>query len=170
MHLRQRVDPCNAVRVSRLTKSNVPAAALRWAIERAGIEFGLTSQTLRRSLGKTSATPDADGYYSTKQIIAAVYGAFDQEKFATQKELTKKYQLANAVAEASVLDRAELMRGLAMIADAMVSRIMVANVDRAVKEDLLNDLSGVPLILENVAHAQSKLSRGNGSRHEEDAN
>ena len=132
------------VDVSRPTKSNVPAAALRWSIERAGVEFGLTSQTLRKSLAKASAIPDADGLFATKQIIAAIYGAFDQEKLATQKGLTKKYALANAVAEASVLDRAELMRGLAMIADAMVSRIMVANVDRAVKEDLSNDLSGVP--------------------------
>jgi hypothetical protein len=157
----------NAVRVSRPTKSNVPAAALRWSIERAGIEFGLTSQTLRKSLAKTSATPDADGLFTTKQIIAAVYGAFDQEKLATQKELTRKYQIANAIAEASVLDRSELVRGLATIADAMVARIMAADVSRSVKEDLLTDLAGVPLVLENVAHAQTKLPRGNRSRPED---
>ena len=168
MHLRQRVDHCNAGLVSRLTKSNVPAAALRWSIERAGIEFGLTSQTLRKSLAKTSATPDADGLFTTKQIIAAIYGAFDQEKLATQKQLTRKYEIANAVSEASLLDRAGLMQGLAAIADAMVSRIMSANVDRSVKDDLLNQLAGVPVVLENVAHAQSKLSRGNGSRPEEE--
>jgi hypothetical protein len=74
--------------MSRPTKSNVPKAALRWSVERAGIEFGLTSQTLRKSLAKTSATPDLNGLFSTKQIIGAVYGAFDQEKLATQKQLT----------------------------------------------------------------------------------
>ena len=148
MHLRQRVDHCNAGHVSRLTKSNVPAAPLRWSIERVGIEFGLASQTLRKSLAKTSATPDADGLFTTKQIIAAVYGAFDQEKLATQKQWTRKYEIANAVAEASVLDRSELARGLATIADAMTSRIMSADVPRSVKEDLLTDLAGLPLILE----------------------
>lgn len=160
---------CNAVRVSRPTKSNVPAAALRWSIERAGIEFGLTSQTLRKSLAKTSATPDADGLFTTKQIIGAVYGAFDQEKLATQKELTKKYQIANSIAEAHLLDRSELTKGLAMIADAMTSRIMASDVSRSLKEDLLHDLSTVPLILEEVGARQTKLRRGgNGSRAAED--
>ena len=158
----------NAVRVSRPTKSNVPAAALRWSIERAGIEFGLTSQTLRRSLAKTSATPDADGLFTTKQIVAAIYGAFDQEKLATQKQLTRKYEIANAIAEASVLDRAELMKGLAMVADAMTSRIMSSELSRSAKEDLLRDLSTCPIVLDNVAQAQTRLPRGDGTRPEED--
>ena len=154
--------------MSRLTKSNVPAAALRWSIERAGIEFGLTSQTLRKSLAKTSATPDADGLFTTKQIIAAIYGAFDQEKLATQKQLTRKYEIANAVSEASLLDRAEIAKGLATVADAMVSRIMSADVPRSVKEDLMTDLSGVPLILENTARSQTKLRRGGNGNGSED--
>jgi len=142
----------------------VPAAALRWSIERAGIEFGLTSQTLRNSLGKTAATPDADGLYTTTQIVGAVFGAFDQEKLATQKELTKKYQIANAIAEGSVLDRAELLRGFAAIADAFVSRLMAASeIPRSVKDDLLKDLSSWPLVLEDTAHRQTKLpARANG--------
>ena len=40
---------------------------------------------------------------------------------------------------------------------------MSADVPRPVKEDLLSDLAGVPLILENTARAQTKLHRsGNG--------
>jgi len=80
--------------------------------------------------------------------------------------LTKKYQLENEIMEATVVNRAELMKGLAAVADAMTSRIMSANVDRSVKEDLLNDLATVPLILKEVADKQSKLRRGgngNGS-------
>ena len=137
-------------------------------MERAGIEFGLTSQTLRRSLAKTSATPDADGLFTTKQIIGAIYGAFDQEKLATQKELTKKYQIANAVSEASFLDRAEIAKGLATVADAMVSRIKSSQVDRATKENLLADLAGVPLILKEVADKQTKLRRGGNGNGSED--
>jgi len=41
--------------------SNVPAAALRWSIERAGLEFGMTSNTLRKLLAKNSAKAEADG-------------------------------------------------------------------------------------------------------------
>jgi hypothetical protein len=154
--------------MGRPTKSNVPRTALRWNVERAGIEFGLTSQTLRKSLAKASATSDAAGLFTTKQIIGAIYGAFDQEKLATQKQLTRKYQIANAIAEASVLDRAEVMKGLAAVADAMVSRIMASELSRAAKEDLLRDLSSVPLVLEEVAHRQTKLPRGSGAHSEED--
>jgi hypothetical protein len=127
---------------------------------------------LRKSLAKISAAGDQDGLFSTKQIVAALFGAIDQEKLATQKELTKKYQIANAVAEASFLDRAELTKALAGIADAMASRIMSANVDRAVKEDLLNDLASVPIALQEVGHRQTRLPRrGNGQTtngHEDD--
>ena len=66
------------------------------------------------------------------------------------------------------MNRAELMKGLAGIADAMVSRIMVSELDRSAKEDLLRDLSGVPLILENVARSQTRLHRGKGKHHDED--
>jgi hypothetical protein len=138
----------------------VPRAALRWNVERAGIEFGLTSQTLRKSLAKTSATPDADGLFSTKQIIAAIYGAFDQEKLATQKQLTRKYEIANAIAEASVLDRAELSRVLGVIADAVSTRIMSATeIPREVREDVLREIATWPLALEEVSHKQSALPR-----------
>jgi hypothetical protein len=157
--------------MGRPTKSNVPQAALRWSVERAGIEFGLTSQTLRRSLAKTSATPDADGLFSTKQIIAAVYGAFDQEKLATQKQLTRKYQLANAVTEAALLDRAELTRVFTAIAEAISARIMsCSELPMTAREDILHDLSTWPLALEEVAHKQTALprTRGNGQRDDED--
>jgi hypothetical protein len=136
--------------MARPSKSNVPNEPLRWSIERAGIEFGLASHTLRKSLAKTSATPDADGLFTTKQIIAAIYGVLDQEKLATQKELTKRYQLNNRIVEASVLDRAELMKGLATVADAIVSRITSSGLARSEKEDILRDISSLPLVLRRL--------------------
>ena len=61
--------------MGRNTKSNVSEAALRWSVERAGIEFGLTSATLRKALNKNSAAPDKEGLFTTQQIAAAIYGA-----------------------------------------------------------------------------------------------
>jgi hypothetical protein len=154
----------NALHVSRPSKSNVPAAALRWSVERAGIEFGLTSQTLRKSLVKNDVQPDAAGLYTSRQIAGAVYGgAFSEEKLRTQRELTRKLQLENAITEANVLNRSELMKGLSMVADAMITRINAAEIPRSVKEDLLKDIAAIPLILKEVAHAQSRLPRRNGN-------
>jgi hypothetical protein len=76
--------------------------------------------------------------------------------------------LENEITEATVVNRAELMKGLAAVADAMTSRIMSANVDRSVKEDLLNDLAGVSLTLKEVADKQTRLRRsGNGNGSED---
>jgi hypothetical protein len=154
--------------MGRPSKSNVPAAALRWSVERAGIEFGLTSQTLRKALNKNSATADADGLYTTQQVAAAIYGSMHIEKLATQKELRRKLEFENAVTEARLIDRAELMKGLAAVADAMTTRIMTSELSRSSKQDLLKELSSVPIVLKEVAHAQSALPRGNGKRNEED--
>jgi hypothetical protein len=67
------------------------------------------------------------------------------------------------------LHRAALSKGLAAIADAFVSQVMsVQGLSRQEKEDLLKDLSSWPLVLEDVAHAQSRFHRGNGKRPEED--
>jgi len=155
-------------RMRRALKSNVPSAPLKWGADRAATEFGMTGHTLRRLLAKNSAAPDADGCFSTKQITDAVFGGLSEEELATQRELTKKYSLENAIVEASVSNRSELMKGFAQVAYAMVSRIMVSELDRAAKEDLLRELSSVPIILANVARSQSKLRRSkNGQKPEE---
>jgi hypothetical protein len=148
------------------TKSNVPKAALRWTVERAGVEFGLSTGTLRKALGKNSAAPDADGLFSTRKVIDALYGSMAAEKLATQKQITERITLENQITCGQMLSRSELSKGLALIADAMSSRIMVSELSRLAKEDLLKDLSSIPLMLKEVAHAQSRLPRGNGTRPE----
>jgi hypothetical protein len=145
----------------RTTRSNVPQnEPLKWNVEKGAAEFSVSIGTLRKALAKNSAEPDSDGLFSTRQIIAALYGALDQEKLATQKELTKRYQLNNCIVEASVLNRAEVAKGLAAIADAVVSRIMSSGLARSEKEDILRDISSWPAVLETTARAQSRLPRG----------
>jgi len=153
-----------------VSKCNVPRAALRWSIERAGVEFGIGSQTLRKSLAKNSTIADAGSCYTTKQIVAALFGALDQEKLATQKQLTKKYQIGNAVAEAGLLDRAALSAAFATLADGIVARIMSATeLPREVREDVLRDIASWPLALDEVAHRQTRLPRRrNGARSDDD--
>jgi hypothetical protein len=119
--------------VSRTTKCNVPAAALKWSVERAGVEFGMTSNTLRKSLAKNSAVPDADGLFTTRQITDAVFGGLSEEKLATQRPLTRKYELENSIVEASVLNKAALEAGFSQFADAMVHRIAASELSREAK-------------------------------------
>ena len=117
---------------------------------------------------QAGAEPDEGGCFTTQQITEALYGDLHGQRVQKERELVRRYSLENQITEGTFLSRPELQKGLAMIADAMTSRIMSSPVDRAVKEDLLSDLAGVPLILKNVAQAQTKFRRGNGSRPEEE--
>lgn len=152
--------------MGRQTKSNLPQdVPLRWNVEKAASELGTSIMTLRKALARSSAEPDMDGLYRTNQITAAFFGALHEEKIKTQKELAKKYELANRVAEASLLDRAELMQGLAAIADSMTSIIQNSGLSRADKKDLQRQLAGLPLVLQETADKQTRLRRGgNGAR------
>jgi hypothetical protein len=138
-------------------RGNVPLERLSWTVERASGEFSVAPVTLRKFLRQSGAEPDPGGCFTTRQITEALYGDLKAERLRKERQLTKKYELENAITEGSFLDRAEIARGLSAVADAMVSRIMSAQLDRTVKEDLLNDLSTVPLILENTARSQSKV-------------
>jgi hypothetical protein len=90
------------------------------------------------------------------------------ERLRKKRELTRKYQLGNAIVEASVLDRAELMKGLALIADAMVSRIMSSGLARSEKEDLLKELSSMPIVLRDVADALNVWDDEEGIEQEDE--
>jgi hypothetical protein len=75
-------------------------------------------------------------------------------------------ELENAITTGSFLNRSELMRVLAQVADSMVNRITMSELPRSAKEDLLRDLSGIPLALKDVAQAQSRLPNGKDSQPE----
>jgi hypothetical protein len=152
-------------------RSNVPVQNLKWSLDRASREFRLAQNTLRKYLHQSDAEPDEGGCYTTMQIVDAVFGDLRAQKLKKEKELTKKYQLENAITEGTVLDRAALAHTFGLIADAMVSRINAAvNVPRSVRDDLLHDLATWPDAIKEVADKQSRLPRGNrdGEDGEED--
>jgi hypothetical protein len=136
---------------------------LRWTIERAAAEFKIAPGTLRKSLGQSGAEPDTGGCFTTAQLVTALFDDLRTEKLATQRQLTRRYELDNSIVEASVVNKAELMKVLSAVADAMVARVMAhTELSREVREDFLRDVSSIPLILEDVAKRQSKLPRSNG--------
>jgi hypothetical protein len=149
-------------------RGNVPAAVLRWSIDRAASEFKLAANTLRKILNQGGAEADAGGCFSTEQITRCVFGDLHSEKLRKELQLVRKYEIENQISEASLLNRTEIAKGLAAVADAMTSRIMASDVSRSVKEDLLADLAGVPLVLREVADKQTKLPRGGNGNGSED--
>ena len=102
------MDPVTLFEImGRTTKSNLPQdVPLKWNVEKGAQEFGLSIMTLRKALNKISAAPDSDGLYTTRQIGSAVYGgALSEEKLRTQRQITRKLELENAITTGSVLGR-----------------------------------------------------------------
>jgi hypothetical protein len=145
-------------------RGNVPRNELRWTIERASVEFGTAQNTLRKSLNQAHIDCGADGCFTTEQICASLFGLMHREKLKTQRELSRRYLLENEITESQVLIRSEVSKGLATIGDAIASRIMAdSEMSRSAKEDLLRDLSSIPLVLRQVADGQTRLPRRNGN-------
>jgi hypothetical protein len=81
---------------------------LRWTLTRAAKEFQVPRETLRRRLGDHHQETGPDGCFSTRQVVESIYGDLHREKIRTQRALSKKLELENAITTASVLNRAEL--------------------------------------------------------------
>lgn len=139
---------------------------IRWTIERASIEFGTSPPTLGKALSQASIGPASDGTYTTRQICEGLFGSMHVEKIRTQHELARKLELENAATTASVVDRAELEKGFAQLADALVGVVKNSNLDRRSKEDFLHNLASWPVVLRETAAAQTQLPNGQDSEAE----
>ena len=150
-------------------RGNVPASPLRWTIERGSAEFKLAANTFRKILNQSGAKPDQGGCYTTQQICECLFGDLHSETVRKERQLVRKYEIENQISEASLLDRVEIAKGLAAIADAVVSKIMSSPLPRDVKEDVLRDIAEIPIKLVEVGDRQTKLRRtgGNGNGSED---
>ena len=113
--------------------------------------------------------PDTTGCYSTPQIVAALYSDLHAERVQKERELVRRYRIENEVSEGNLVNKDALMAGFSLLDDAMVCRIMASEVTRETKEDLLRELSSIPIIVKDVADKQTKRRprRSNGETEEE---
>jgi hypothetical protein len=141
---------------------------LRWNLESASREFSFSIPTLRSALAKNSAVAGEDGCFSTQQVVESIFGALHLEKIRTQREVTEKLHIENAVSKGELLNKRELAKGLAAIADALIHRIRASELSRRAQDDLLADIAGIPLSLQEVADRQTRLPRRNGQKHDDE--
>jgi hypothetical protein len=140
---------------------NIPQhEALRWSIDAASMEFRVSKMSLRKYLAGIGARPDAGGCFSTIQLVEALYGNLYAERLGLTREHRKKAALHNAATRGALVDKASLMAMFSRVADAMCSRIRASGLSRDEQDDLLKELSGVPVSIDGIAAEQSRLPRG----------
>ena len=69
------------------------AKFITWTLEAAAKEFGRSRTTVTARLADTSAKPDADGKFTTKQICDALFGSAHQARL---REANSRAELAEA--------------------------------------------------------------------------
>jgi hypothetical protein len=151
------------------TKSNLPQdVPLRWNLRKAAVELSTTVDTLKKSLNQVSESPDRDGLYATTQLVKARYGELYQEKLRVQRETADRIALENRITRAEVVDKAELMKGLSALADAMIHIISTSGLSREAQEDLQRELASIPIILETASQRRTRLRRAKNGEAEKE--
>ncbi len=75
----------------------------RWTIERAAVEFGINPRTLVARLKQGGIDPDAEGYWTTMQIVRGIYDDLESERIRLTRAQADGEELRNAK------DRGELV-------------------------------------------------------------
>jgi hypothetical protein len=83
--------------------------------------------------------------------------ALARSRTETQRQLAEKYRIENAIMKGDHVNRVDLAKGLARIADAIVNRITTSELSAEAKEDILKEVASLPLVLEEVVRGQSRL-------------
>jgi hypothetical protein len=77
-------------------------------------------------------------------------------------------ELENAITTGSILNRAELAKTFAELADALQQSVLNSDLPRSAKENFLHNLSSWPLRLETIARNQTRFRGAKNGPAEED--
>lgn len=139
--------------------TNIPDEDLRWSVNAAAREFGITAPTLRKRLITAREMAARDKCYSTEQIVKAIFGSIQGERLREIKERADNMALKNASFRGEMLDRGELTRALEGIFLAVNQILSAASLPKELRDDLLSTIATWPVAVANVAVKQRKALR-----------
>jgi hypothetical protein len=79
-----------------------------------------------------------------------------RERLRRVSEEADKVAIQNAVSRGELLNRSELMQGMAAVAEAMVSTIENSGLSRKDQDEIRRNLASIPVIITDVASRQDK--------------
>jgi hypothetical protein len=130
-------------------RTGTPNTALRWSQHMVALEFDVDDHTVGKKLRAINAIPAEDGYFSTKQIIEALFGDQDVELVrarikdtnasAFMKEMKTDNLLRNNIPAAMVEKVwADYIRDLK-------EKIQQSSLSLGERNELLKDLGSIPV-------------------------
>jgi hypothetical protein len=145
------------------TINTAGAEPIKWSLRRASTEFGVSVPTLVGKLNEVGETADENKTFSTRSIVAALFGDIHRERLAKLKVEREQVELENAILRGEYLRRAELESMFGQISAAILQIIKASKLTRQEQDDLRRQLSSIAVRIEDTARAQRRHGAdGNG--------
>jgi len=122
--------------------SSIP---FKWSLNKIAEETGYARQTIKNKMVAANIEPDAEGFYTTRQMLAAVAGDYHAEK-------TRMTSAQADLAEMERDERARLLIPSDVVAtvwtDALTglrSIVMAADIPKVTRAQLIKQLQEIPI-------------------------
>ena len=109
--------------------------AARWTIHKAAVEFGCSRETLEKNLRKAGISDSKD--YSTKEIVAAMFGDEKQERIGKLREEKEKLIRERLVDEGNLVASEEVNQWIDKTMSSIKACVLASSLLPEEKSDLL---------------------------------
>lgn len=118
----------------------VTKTALRWSLNLASQESGVHREQLERRRRQLGIDPREDGLYSTRDVLAMLFGDKEAELIGKLAAERKKVELDNARTEGEVIPTASALKIAGSFLVPARQKILSSSMPDAEKDDVLSDL------------------------------
>jgi hypothetical protein len=119
------------------------AAPIQWTLSAAHAEFGMHRDTIKGRLTRIGEQPSADGYWTTQQICAAVFGDMDGEKLRKMKGEADKIEMENRKTTGELIDVPAVIEVGQRFTFAIRQVIVNSKLSQEDKQAVLNELASI---------------------------
>jgi phage terminase Nu1 subunit (DNA packaging protein) len=120
-----------------------PDVPARWSLLNAAHEFGVARETLRTALRQSSQIAGEDERYSTRQIVAALFGDLKAEKTGLTRAQREHWELENKQAAGILINVDEAIAMVHQFTFAIRQKILMSSLTDKEKNNLLLELQRI---------------------------
>jgi hypothetical protein len=125
-------------------------------LQAAAREFDWHTDTLKKKLIQAKENPGADGTWSTKQMVAAIFGDIAAERLRKVKEEADNVALKNSILRGESLPKGLMTPALEAIFIVIKQLIQASGMSSLEKRDILQTIATWPVAVKTVAQKASR--------------
>lgn len=122
-------------------KRGVKHTRICWSIEMAARELGTDARTISKRLTTAGIDAGPDGFWSTKQIVAAYCGDLESERIRKTRAEADQIEKQNRKLDGELVDVEEFVKKYAPIFVSMSRVVKSSKLTDEEKDSILNELA-----------------------------